>query len=295
MITPMKKYTVLVYHKEYEEFLTLLGKLGVLHIGELSKERNDEILSEKTVQLSRYDHVLGILKKTEPDPAPASDINKYNQEEILSHIEDLIVRKNKVEEELVEIQGEIDRIIPWGDFDQGDFDRLKSAGYKIQLYRCPVMQFDPEWEEKFQLFVINKVKGVLYFIIVATAEEDILIDAETEKLSSSTLSFLRNELENAGNNHKEILTELSSLTSYAPVILEKKRQSLVDEISMISAILNTKKVSEDKLMILEGWSPEEKENKLANLLNERGIVHFESSPDKNDSPPVLLKNSRFST
>jgi len=294
MITPMKKYTFLVYHKEYEEFLTLLGELGVLHIGELSKERNDEILSEKTVQLSRYDHVLGILKKTEPDPAPASDINKYNQEEILSHIEDLIVRKNKVEEELVEIQGEIDRIIPWGDFDQGDFDRLKSAGYKIQLYRCPVMQFDPEWEEKFQLFVINKVKGVLYFIIVATAEEDILIDAETEKLSSSTLSFLRNELENAGNNHKEILTELSSLTSYAPVILEKKRQSLVDEISMISAILNTKKVSEDKLMILEGWSPEEKENKLANLLNERGIVHFESAPDKNDSPPVLLKNSRFS-
>ena len=34
MITPMKKYTFLVYHKEYEAFLKTLGRLGVIHIGE---------------------------------------------------------------------------------------------------------------------------------------------------------------------------------------------------------------------------------------------------------------------
>ncbi len=199
-----------------------------------------------------------------------------------------------MEDEIIEIQGEIDRLNPWGDYDPGDFIKLKSAGYKIQLFRCPAMQFDPEWEERYQLFQINKTKGVVYFLTVSPEEKKIMIDAETEELSNKTLSSLRSDLEKVKNQKNDIYAELSSLTSDATEILEKKRQFLSDEISMISVILDTQKASDEKLMILKGWCPEEKEEKLIKLLNERGIVYFDSIPDKNDSPPVLLKNNRFS-
>jgi len=194
---------------------------------------------------------------------------------------------------MIEIRGEIDKTIPWGDFTPDDFSKLKSAGYIIYLYRCPVSQFEPKWEEKYQLFLINKVKGVVYFLIVSREDEDILIDTEIEKLSSKSLSALRNELEKTGIALEDIETELSALSSSATDLLDKKRESLEDEISMISIILDTKKSSEDKLMMLEGWIPEVSEDGLVNALNKDGIVYFESAPDKNDSPPVLLKNSRF--
>ncbi len=294
MITPMKKYTFLVYHKEYEEFLKMLGKLGVLHISEPVKEKKDETLRDKTEQLKRYDHALDILKNAIDDPAQESEKNTHSPEEILFRVEELMERNGRLEEEMIEIQGQIDKTIPWGDYDPGDFSKLRSAGYKIQLYHCPVSQFDTKWEEKYQLFIINKVKGIVYFLIVSKTKEDILIEAEADKLSSNTLSSLRNELEKTSIGLKEIQTELSSLSSFATVLLDKKRESLEDEISMISVFLDTKKSSDDKLMMLEGWIPDDSEDGVVNSMNEDGIVYFESVPDKNDLPPVLLKNNRFS-
>lgn len=294
MITPMKKYTFLVYHKEYDEFLKKLGKLGVLHIGEPVKEKKDETIREKKEELRRYDHAIDILKNAMDDPAQESEKNTYSPEEILFRVEELMERNGRLEEEMIEIQGKIDKTIPWGNYTPDDLSKLKSAGYIIQLYRCPVPQFDTKWEEKYQLFLINKVKGIVYFLIVSGEEEDILIDAEIEKLSSNSLSSLRNELEKTGIGLKEIQKELSSLSSSATLQLDNKRESLEDEISMISVILDTKKSSDDKLMMLEGWIPGDSEDGLVNSLNEDGIVYFESAPDKNDSPPVLLKNNRFS-
>jgi len=293
MITPMKKYTFLVYHKEYEAFLKTLGRLGVLHIGEPEKEKQDETLREHSEQLNRCNSVLEILNKAADDGATGDKKSSYSTDEILFRVEELIKRKGRLEEEMIELQGEIDKTIPWGDYDPADFSKLNSAGYKIQLYRCPVPQFEPEWEEKYQLFLINKVKGTVYFLIVSGEDENILIEAEAEKLTSKTLSSLRNELETASTGLKDIQTELSLLSSSATVQLEEKKEVLEDEISMLSVILDSKKSSEDKLMMLEGWVPDSSEDGLVHSLHEDGIVYFESAPDKNDSPPVLLKNSRF--
>ena len=43
MITKMKKLTVLVYHKEYEEFLNRLRELGVVHIVEKQQGAADKM------------------------------------------------------------------------------------------------------------------------------------------------------------------------------------------------------------------------------------------------------------
>ena len=294
MITPMKKYTFLVYHKEYEEFLKKLGRLGVLHIGEPDKEKKDEALKEHVEQLKRCNNALEILRTAIDDQAPENDNRSYSLEEILSRVEKLIERRSRLEEEMIDIQSEIDKTIPWGEYNPADFSKLKSAGYKIQLYRCPVSQFESKWEENYQIFHINKVKGIVFFLIVSKDDDDILIEAEEEKLSLNTLSSLRRELETTGMELKELQTELSTLSSSATPQLEKKRESLEDEINMISVILDTKKSSDDKLMMLEGWIPETSEDGLVNSLHKDRIVYFESAPDKNDSPPVLLKNSRFS-
>ena len=48
MIVPMKKYSFLVYHREYKKFLEDLQSLGVLHVIEKeSGELEDEQIVEK--------------------------------------------------------------------------------------------------------------------------------------------------------------------------------------------------------------------------------------------------------
>ena len=70
MIVPMKKYSFLVYHKEYELFLKNLQELGVLHI--IEKKLDDvenEGLREKYSLLAELTKSIKFLDKHEIEEA----------------------------------------------------------------------------------------------------------------------------------------------------------------------------------------------------------------------------------
>ena len=58
MIIPMQKYSFLVFHKEYDDFLKDLQQLGVLHVIEKETEISDNI-REKYQLVSRIDKKIG--------------------------------------------------------------------------------------------------------------------------------------------------------------------------------------------------------------------------------------------
>ena len=68
MIQKMKKLTFLVYHKEYEEFLEELQKLGVVHLQNADDqsagdERNAALYSEVNKLEEELKHVAAIKKE----------------------------------------------------------------------------------------------------------------------------------------------------------------------------------------------------------------------------------------
>ena len=66
MIVPMKKYSFLVYHKEYLEFLNGLQQLGVLHIIEKeSGEFEDNELRQMYRRLNDLNEAIKFLEKRE--------------------------------------------------------------------------------------------------------------------------------------------------------------------------------------------------------------------------------------
>jgi len=69
---------------------------------------------------------------------------------------------------------------------------------------------------------------------------------------------------------------------YDSVAIEKNRAEAFDKVLVT-----------DRTFYIDGWIPEEEEEKLSALLLEYGC-HFETrEPEENEEPPVLLKNNKF--
>ena len=58
MIAKMEKLTFLIYHKEYERFLTELRTLGVVHVELKQQGESDEKLQALLHQFAAYETVL---------------------------------------------------------------------------------------------------------------------------------------------------------------------------------------------------------------------------------------------
>lgn len=46
MIVKMKKYSFLVFHRDYDSFLKSIGELGALHVSESSDSHDEESLED---------------------------------------------------------------------------------------------------------------------------------------------------------------------------------------------------------------------------------------------------------
>lgn len=79
---------------------------------------------------------------------------------------------------------------------------------------------------------------------------------------------------------------------YIPT-LEEKRAEVQDSFEFDKVVLNTVKKAEDKLMVLEGWIPEDKEEKLVAFLENTSVYYETGTPVEKEKPPIMLKNNKF--
>ena len=295
MITAMKKYAFLVFHRDYQDFLEKLGKLGVLHVIENTEKEKQESLAEKEKTLERVENILEFLKKNEKvDVEGRQALDKgADLEEMLQKVEELKDKISEKETRLEELTKEIERVTPWGDYDQSDLQKFIEAGYRPRMYKISTRQFDPSWEEMDNLFVINEEGGQVYFIVLEGEGESIEIDAELEKPVERSLSELYKDKEQTEKELEEDREKLAIFANNLPPLINEDKKRLESEVSLLQVYQDTRKESEDTLMILEGWVPEDKEEEVAELVEKEDVVSIATVPDKDEEPPVELKNTKF--
>ena len=110
MITQMKKYTFLVFHRDYEPFLTQLRDVGVVHISPKAAGliKNNEKLQEA---LEHEDELRRIIKQGAPDQ--------------------LLQERAAIEQRITDAQKAMQQASVWGDFDISRIEKLKEAGYTL--------------------------------------------------------------------------------------------------------------------------------------------------------------------
>ena len=290
MITPMMKYSFLIYHKEYIPFLEKIQELGVLHIIEKKKDI-DENIKYSLQQISEINKTLKFLgKRNQEEKAEKSEMNGL---ELVEKIKNLSEELATIEQEQLSLNKEIQKAEPWGDFTPEMQEKLANLHIKPRFFTCSEKKFNPEWKEKYPLDIVNTIDGNVYTVAFQRGANPIDIDAEEVKLPEQMLSELLAKDERNKNRTQEIINAFDEYAIKYQDVLKETRKELQVKTDFDLALNHTEKEAEEKVMLLEGWIPTEKKEELEKSLDEQNVYYLSAKATVNDNVPIKLKNNKF--
>ena len=293
MITKMNKLTLLVYHKEYIDFLQRLRQVGVVHIVERKSGAVENPEVEKQMALiARYKRTIKRLERCAVEnlqPAKGYDGAMAAIEKCDTLLAEIEQRKGILQT----LDKDAAALAPWGEFDVTTIEKLESAGYDIRFFISPAKNFCQEWVDEYNAIVVAEQASRLYFVTVTPKHVVVDIDAEVAKLPDASLSALESEKERVEQQIETFSAELDKLAVAELNTLRAANDALMHDLEFMKVALDGEKVSGDKLVLLEGWAPEENLAELKAMLDESGAFYDVRPVRRGDEAPVKLKNNAF--
>ncbi len=292
----MKKFSFLIYHNDYDVFLQDLRKLGLIHVAHQEKdvEYNDE-LEEYLRQLKKLQETKKILQKSisdekeaMPENAPDIDLG-YKIPAKVQGVQEAIAT---IDQQLQVASKELELLEPWGNFDTDVIKKLKEAGYIIDFFSVQKSSYNPEWETIYNAILINESNR--YNFITVTKQNNVAeeIGLESIKLPDVSFSALSNLIESIKVKRNNEVENLKTLSADIPSI-DGAIADVESKVSLKNVVLNTNKVADDKLMVMQGWAPEENESKIVSYLQSKEAYYEVTDPTPEDEVPIKLKNNKF--
>ena len=113
----------------------------------------------------------------------------------------------------------------------------------------------------------------MYFITITKIGEVIEIDAERPKMPDRGLAKLRARYNKQLEDIKAIGDRLKQYAVEDYNTLDMLDKKLHNQFNYSNAIVQATKEADDKLMLMEGWAPREKEEALEKMLDDKGIYY----------------------
>jgi V/A-type H+/Na+-transporting ATPase subunit I len=290
MIAAMTKYSMLVYHREYEDFLEKLRELGVVHILEKEIAITDEI-REKYQLIDRVEKVIRFLKKREAGTGEADET--LDGSEIFQEVTDLQNRLDQISNNINSLRKEINELQPWGDFSIGLINQLRDNGIILRFYSIQTRRFDQKWKEEYAIEEISTRGGQVYFVVISRDNENVDIQAEEVTLPTRSLSSLKDAHVKLQKEVESIESRFTHLARTSLPALENYKNNLTGRLDYEKTVYFTTREADDRLMILEGWVPSDSVAGVNEFLDKTGAAYITAQPSAADKVPVLLKNKGF--
>ncbi len=283
---------MLVYHKEYNMFLEKLRSAGVVHI----KQRNADVsefpeIQKLQAEYSSYMRLVASFEKLAPENKEVAS-SCEDAPGVVARAEELSATLENLKQALQTVEKDAALMNIWGDFDTSLLQKLSAEGYVLNFFQTSVKSFDAEWGEKYNAVVIKQQGSRIYFVTVTDGCVP-EIDAELMRLPESRLSELLSEAERLQVEIKLATEQLTSLANNKLPVLRKKIEELKSSIDFSSVVYSGEKVTGDKLLLLQGWVPEEDADALVKALDAEPIFYELSKPSPDDNVPIRFKNNAF--
>ncbi len=291
MIIPMKKYSFLIHYKDFQPFLVDLQDLGLLDVVDRKVEPDEDTL----LLIQRSDQLKKVIRFLQPKIKDnVSVTNKLDAYEILKKVLQAQTEFDSTRQKIASLDKSYRSLKPWGDFSMELLGKLADAGFNIRFYVVSDKKFQESWIGEYNLEVIRRGEGQVYFVIVQREGEEIEIDAEEVKAPERSAREVLKEKRDIEARLEEINSFYSeNAQSFLPA-LEMEKAKVDDRISFDTVINNSETEADEMVMVLEGWIPEQKVVQLENFLEKKNIFYLTSKPEADDKIPVLLKNGKFS-
>ena len=268
MITQMKKYTFLVFHREYEAFLEQLREVGVVHITEKAAGMADDAHLQEL--LAKAEQTRKVIAQGAPDQ--------------------LLTEKANLEQRIAATQKEAARMAIWGDFSAERLEQLKAAGYTLRYFSCAKKLFQEEWG-----IVVAEDGATVYFVQVAKACE-VAAELETcqeQHLNTKSANDLQKDVEGLNGLLVAQNARIELWAKENIPALEDELKDLQHKIDWKRVTLNTETECDGALKLLEGFCPIDQVPALQEVLTKQDVYYQEEDPTAEDNTPIKLRNNKF--
>lgn len=296
MIQKMRKYSFLIYHREYEDFLRAVQELGVVHISERVNPRDADDLC--ALQSERTD--LVVLSKRLLDLQNEGKVELISPPTSKQVLEQHIASARQALEKLEELRTEHRKytelstsLSVWGEYDLQLIERLAAAGYTLSYYITNGTTFTEAYAEQHDAIAVARVGMTQYFVRLETTGMPGCIDAERLPPPIMTQSQALAQCDVINRQLSELLLEIrTALPQWLSSIAQYDR-SLANRYAFGAARLQAMPQASDTLMFLEGWVPETRAIEMEVALADTGYFYKQSEIEEVDAVPILLKNNAF--
>ena len=265
MITQMKKYTFLVFHREYEAFLEQLRDLGVVHVTEKAAGMADDAHLQEL--LTKADNVRKLIAQGAPDQ--------------------LLTEKANLEQRIAATKKEADKMAVWGDFSAERMEQLKAAGYTLRYFSCAKKLFQEEWG-----IVVAEDGATVYFVQVNN-ENEAPEGCQEQYLNQKSAAELQKDVEGLNGLLVAQNARIELWAKENIPALESELDELKQQIDWKRVTLNTDSEADGSLKILEGFCPIDQVAALNAVLDKQEVYYQAEDPSAEDNTPIKLRNNKF--
>lgn len=292
MITPMTKLSILIYHRDYQNFLEKLRQHGVVHVHPKKTSLQDERYRTK---LNSIKQVSNLIKQLEKLPAAQNPVDtELRNEALYNFIDDKFKEIESLQQQLLYLQKEDSVYGLWGKYPEKVLDDIKANNWDIRFFTVPARKYDNKWEEDFNAFVINELAGLRYFTTITPKGKDVDIEADTFTFPAMTKQEIDKKLADMNKIISDTNRYLSDVAPKAVQYLKEYVISIKEDNEFFKVSDAAEHLAEEKLMSLEGWVPTEIQDNTIKWLDSQEVYYEASKPVINqDNPPIKLKNNRF--
>ncbi len=266
MITKMKKYTFLVFHRDYEAFLTELREAGVVHVTQKAAGLAED--ADLQSLITRRAELTHVLKQGAPDQ--------------------LFQEQADLEQRIAAIKKEQARVAVWGDFSSKTVAQLAESGYVLHYYTCPKAKYEAEWGIQ-----LTEKSGTIYFVTVG--DNSMVTEDATEVLLEKSATELQADIDALNGLLVAAKARISAWLMANQEKYEKELKEVEQQIDWKQVTLNTESSADGALCVLEGFCPEENCATLDERLNAlSAALYYETEdPVEGDATPIKLYNNWF--
>ena len=265
MITQMKKYTFLVFHREYEAFLEQLRDLGVVHVTEKAAGMADDAHLQEL--LAKADNARKLIAQGAPDQ--------------------LLNEKAALEQRIAATQKEADKMAVWGDFSAERMEQLKAAGYTLRYFTCPKKNFD----EQFGIIVAEQ--GSTVYFVQVNNDGEAPEGCQEQYLNQKSAADLQKDVEGLNGLLVAQNARIELWAKENIPALENELKQLQEQIDWKRVTLNTDSEADGSLKILEGFCPIDQVPALDAVLEKQEVYYQAEDPTAEDNTPIKLRNNKF--
>ncbi|MBR2049227.1 MAG: V-type ATP synthase subunit I, partial [Rikenellaceae bacterium] len=295
MIVKMIRYDFVLYSGEHERFLERLQELGLVDVTVTGWEPSEADLRLIADAEAKTKAVEALRTKLSEEDFKAGEPYATGEEAFAAYA--------AATTEAAALRGEIARyaksaeeLLPWGEFSAATIAKMAEQGVVLRYYSCNTNAYKENvaaWSEKYTVAEISEQSGVTYFVVVATPEAEIEIDAEEVK--APTMNY--REAEALVAEKTAALAATDEVVARAATTIEKVEAEAAEareKLHLAKVVASGEKVADDKLVVMEGWAEEETAEKVDAMLEEYpNMIYLKRKPTEEDETPVKLKNNRF--